>query len=381
MLRSGNCKKNSRCAAFLKLVIGLVITLTFTQSCFGVSLNKNRPFPLIIMGGHWFASAKPGYSDLSRVCDEGFTHVFSYFTAVNIEIDLATAINLAVEFALTVKENCPGMGLAIGIPRRWIYEGRLDLIEGYVSGLKQNNIAVDYWFSDEIVHQMVDEGLMLKDAERKAREAIITVKKVSNAPYIWIEPGNYNPSLSLILDVLSGLPAGVKSYDEYVISRTGRLSNSKSQKGLNSALHTLERLKSKGNVVYPVCEINNLKNMAPLEEELAAISIAFIMNGADGLVFYEERWTTTETLKSIKKISDLITFLNSIGINNFVRTKDTITSWEARSGKMTIKVVLNTTGENINTAKLLPKRSLIVWPSRGMVQALKPMDLLVYDYE
>lgn len=373
--------KKSGVLFFLMLVASLVIALSFTKPCFGVSLNKSKPFPLIIMGGHWSAGPKPGYSDLSRVCNAGFTHVFSYFTAANIDIDLAGAINLAVEFASTVKKNCPGMGLAIGIPRRWIYEGRLDLIEGYVSELKANNVAVDYWFSDELIHQMVDDGVMLKDAERKAREAIDTVKKASSAPYIWVEPGNYNPSLSLILDVLNGLPAGIKSYDEYVISRTGRLSNSKSQEGFNSALNTLHRLKSEGNVVYPVCEINHLKNMAPLEEELAAISIPLVMNGADGLVFYEERWTTIEILQSLKKISGLITFLNDVGIKNFVRTNEVITSWVAKSGKRTIKVVLNTTGKNIKIFGLLPERSKIVWPLRSMDHELKPMDLLVSYYE
>lgn len=337
------------------------------------------------MGGHWSASPKPGgYSDLSRVCDAGFTHVFSYHTEamLNSEISLAGAINNAVEFASTVKKNCPGLGLAMGIPRRWIYEGRLDLIEDYDTGLKANNVAVDYWFSDEIIHEMVNvKGLMLKDAERRAREAIETVKKVSSVPYIWIEPGNYNPRLSLILDVLSDLPAGIKSYDEYVISRTGRLSNSKSQEGFSSVLNTLKRLKSKGNVVYPVCEINNLKNMAPFEEELAAISISLVMDGADGLVFYEERWTTNEILQSLKRISGVITFINDIGAKNFVRTNEVITSWEAKSGKRTIKVVLNTTGKNIKMAEFLPERSIIVWPSPSLVQELKPMDLLVYYYE
>jgi len=325
----------------------------------------------------------PDYSDLSRVCDAGFTHVFSYYTAPGLNVDpgLDKAIDNAVEFAATVKKNCPGLGLVLGIPRRWIVKGRLDLIKAYVAGLKAHKVDVDYWLSDEMIHQMTRDGFSLKDAERRATEAVGAVNQASSAPYIWIEPGNYNKRTDAILDVLSRLPAGIKSYDEYVISRTGRLSDSR--EGFYGVLNTLKRLKSKGNTVFPVCEIgyNKKKKIAPTESEVAAISVSLLMEGADGLVFWEERWTTPEILQGMKRIDGLITFLRDVGLGNFVKTEGAYPAWEARSGKRVVRMALNTTDSNIGLAALMPKRSTVVWPPGGKKGELRPMELLVYYYE
>lgn len=370
-------------AALLTPAACLAIFVFCAQTCDAAALKNAGPFPLIIMGGRWSATYRPDYSDLSRVCGAGFTHVFSYYTEPGLGVDpgLDKAIDNAVEFAATVKKNCPGLGLVMGIPRRWIFDGRLDMIKAYVAGLNSRKVEVDYWLSDEMIHQMTREGLTLKDAERRATEAVNVVKQALSAPYIWVEPGNYNKQTDAILDVLSGLPAGIKSYDEYVISRTGRLSDSMA--GFNGVLGTLKRLKSKGNSVFPVCEIgySKKKKIAPTESEIAAISVSLMMEGADGLVFWEERWTTPEILQGIKRIEALMTFLRDVGLDNFVKTGGAYTAWEARSGKRVVRMALNTTPSNIGLAALMPKRSVVVWPPGGRTDELRPMELLVYYYE
>lgn len=343
--------------------------------------EKNERFPLIIMGGYWTAHYKPENSDLSRVCDIGFTHVFSYYNELDIKSNINTerAVGNAEEFSLTVKNSCPSLRIAMGIPRRWIYEGWIDFIKSYVMELKERSITVDYWLADEIIHEMTSTGITLEEAKGKAQATINTVKEASEAAYIWIEPGNYNPHFGTILDVLNDLPADIKAYDEYVVSRTGR-QLAESQSEFNSVLETLRRLKRKGNKVFPVCEINYLrkKDIKPTEEEIAAISIALLMEGADGLIFYEERWTTPEILLSLKKIISLIEYLNGVGVAGFVRTEDTFFSWESKNNEVITRVIINTLGTDIGLAGLLPANPVVVWPNTEKRDQLKPMELLVY---
>ena len=345
--------------------------------------SAKRSFPLIIMGGHWSAAQRPEYSNLSRICDTGFTHIFSYYTAPMLTTDISVigAVKIAEEFATLVKDRCPSLGLVLGVPRRWIYEGRVNDIESYAETISDKRISVDYWMSDEMIHEMTQKGMSLEDATHRAQSELKALKKYSAAPYVWIEPGNYNKRLSKILDVLNDLPADIKAYDEYVVSRSGRLS--RSQINFMGLVNTLKRLKSGGNAVFPVCEINfrGKKELSPTEEELATIAIALLLEGADGLIFYEERWTTHEILQSMKKIFKIVNYLNEVGIDQFVRTDNEITTWEVHQEAGTVKVLLNKTTSRLNVDKYVPRNATIIWPPKNSKRELQPMELMVYRFK
>ena len=365
----------------MRISLTLTALLCFAQLSLAAPASKIAHVPLIIMGGHWTPDSEPRDSDLSRVCNVGFTHIYSYDTeaVLTSKVTLKSAVDTATNFFSTVKSYCPHLGIVMGVPRSWIYDDRIDLVERYIKALEKRHVVVDYWYSDEMINQMVSHGMTLKDAERRARETIGIVNKMSAAPYIWAEPGNYNSRLHNILNILTYLPAGIKSYDEYIISKTGRLAQSRA--GFNSMLSTLTQLKSKGSLVFPIDEINfdKKKDMAPSEGELAAISVAQLMQGANGFMFYEERYTTPDILLGLTKIIKLLKLIDNIGVKKFIRTKDAFAAWKTTNSKQNYVVVLNTMNRKLSLVKIRPLFSSGIWATGVMKGKLMPMGLLVYS--
>ena len=337
-----------------------------------------NPFPLIIMGGRWTESKKSGYSDISRVCNAGFTHVSSYFTEslIGSNIELEKMINKVEEFSRTVLDNCPKMGLVVGVPRRWIYENRRDLISKYISEISMRNIAVDYWYSDEMIFQMVKKGLNLDEAVSRAISAIQAVRSVSNTPYIWNEPGNYSNLTRKILTNLSQFKEVVKAFDEYVISKKGKLNIT----GLYGILSTMRLLKSDGiERVFPVIEINLYKDRVPTKDELATILFSLAADGADGIIFYEERRTTLEVLDTLKDLNPVLTSI--AGTNDFKKVySDPITIWKSKAVDGTIEVILNTQKVNIDPGAFIKEKIIPLWPEADsdVWRSLDPLGVLIF---
>lgn len=134
-------------------------------------------------------------------------------------------MRVSKNFASTVKENCPHLKLVMGIPSDWIFHKRFDLINSYIESIHANKIKVDYWLSDEVINEMMKRGMDLNDAVETASQVIKIVEKKSKSKYIWIEPGNYGNRYENILNEISNIPYGIKSYDQYIISKYGRLSD------------------------------------------------------------------------------------------------------------------------------------------------------------
>lgn len=326
------------------------------------SFNEGT-FPLIIMGGRWSGTPQEQMSDLSRVCGAGFTHVSSYYTESLIDSynTLDAMVDKAVEFSSVLREHCPSLGIVVGVPRRWIYEKRTDHISKYAAALKDKGVDVSFWYSDEMIYQMVEKGLTVSEAVQRMNNAVTAVAEVSGARYIRSEPGAYTTLTRSILTELAKPDcwASIKSFDEYVISKKGSLTAS----GLTNILSTLKSLKDRGNTVFPICEINEVNGILPTEEELATILVNLMMNGADGLLFYEERRTTPEILESLAKINGLLRYLDNIGIDNFVkRTENGVTVWEASLPGRVVKVVFNSVVDNYNVDSVVKQEAKVVWP-------------------
>jgi hypothetical protein len=332
----------------MKFIFRLIMVLSLI-SC----ANATPSFPLIIMGGVWSPESKPTYSNLSRVCNIGFTHAFSYITEPNIGESRSVTIQVKVskQFADVIQNNCPQLGLVMGIPRDWIYHNRFDLISEYIESLQKNNIKVDYWLSDEVINAMINHGMKLESATQRASQIISFVENKSHVRYIWIEPGNYAPQYESILNNLSNIKSGIKSYDQYIISNDGNLANSVDKFNLLNT--TLINLKQK-NIVFPVCKIGVSANKVnyPTEEEFNSILVSLLMNRADGFVFWEERWTNNQTLALLQSSLKLITQIQNIGITRFSLIKSKPAIWKAYKNGVAYQIIINNTNESVHFHKI-----------------------------
>lgn len=322
-------------------------------------------FPLIIMGGVWYPESRPTYSNLSRICNVGFTHVFSYITEPNIDESrsVATQVNVSKQFANVVQKNCPQLGLVMGIPSDWIYHNRFDLINEYIESLQKNNIKVDYWLSDEVINSMINHGMKLESATQRASQVLSFVERKSSAKYIWIEPGNYGEKYESILNNLSNIKSGIKSYDQYIISKYGDLASSIDK--FNILNTTLINLKQKNNV-FPVCELGAGTNKAryPTENEFNSILISLLMNRADGFIFWEERWTNNQTLSLLEKSLSFIAQIQKIGVNKFTMITSNPDVWEANRDGIIYQIIINNTNESIKFYGLDNESSFVLLPTQ-----------------
>lgn len=326
----------------MKFIYRLVIFTFFIANAIGKNV-----FPLIIMGGTWSPESRPKYSNLSRVCNIGFTHAFSYITEPNIgeSRSLDSQVRVSIDFANTINNNCPQLAIVMGIPSDWIYLNRGDLITQFIESLNYHHIKVAYWLSDEVIYNMVNHGMSLESATIRAASIINLVEKKSGVQYIWIEPGNYGPNFAKILNKLSTIPFGIKSYDQYFIDKYGRLSNAIPQFNiLNSTLITFQQSK-----VFPVCAINynNKTNNGPNQEELNSILMSLYLNGADGFIFWEERWTTDQILGYLRNTFSLLKSIDQIGKKKFIKKSDYPMQWLAHSSKKDYLVTINNTNKEL----------------------------------
>jgi hypothetical protein len=372
-----------------KYAIIILVSLSFSIDSIAYASQKPGPhIPLIIMGGRWSETYREKYSDLSRVCNAGFTHVFSFSTESSISARFApqsmmNMVNLVVELAALVQRDCPDMGLVVGIPRAWIYEERSATIKQYILAIEERGIPVDYWFSDEMILQMVRSGLSLEKAVDRARKAVETVKEVSDVPYIWNEAGRYNDLTKSIIGELARLDSvAVKAFDEYIISKKGRLT----QSGLSSVRNTLKILKGQKNIVFPVCEINRIRGIEPGEEDLATELVTLLMDGADGFLFYEERLSTPAILQRLGKINKLLAYLQDAGVRNFQKKTDSrYTVWIARLADRVVYILFNSGTSVLETSTIIPERAVIQWPLNAEKEyaksPLKAMEIRVVTEE
>jgi hypothetical protein len=369
---------------FWKRFILIIAILFIASEPVAVAAEKVQ-MPLIIMGGRWSGIYRPEYSDLSRVCHAGFTHVFSFSIESSINAKFApqsmlNTVNLVEELASLVQRDCPELVLVVGIPRAWIYRERYATIKKYILAIADRGIAVDYWYSDEMILQMVRLGFSLEKAVDRARKTVEAVKEVSDVPYIWNEAGRYNSLTKSIVRELAQLDIiAVKAFDEYTISKKGRLT----QKGLSSIRGTLEILKGKNNIVFPILEINRTRGVEPGQEELATLLVTMMMDGARGFIFYEERLSTIKILQRLAKVNALVSYLENTEIHNFqkkIYSRHTI--WKTRSADRIISVIFNSGTSELNTSSIVPKGAVIRWPlnTNDYVQKslLKPLEILVF---
>lgn len=321
----------------------------------------NNSFPLIIMGGVWSPESKPTYSNLSRVCDIGFTHIFSYITEPNVSESrsVATQVNVSKQFSDVVKKNCPQLGLVMGIPSEWIYNERFDLINDYIESLHSNNVKVDYWLSDEVINSMMNSGVQLTDAVERASYVMEFVESISNTKYIWIEPGNYGNKYSNILSYLGNIPFGIKSYDQYIVSSYGSISMALDKFNLLNS--TLVNLNVKSNV-FPVCDISKGKDSAHsyTQNDLDVILVSLLMNHASGFVFWEERWTDEHTLKLIRNSLGLINKIQEEGVANFTSFYNYPMIWKFNQKF----IVINNTESIVNVDKYISKHNAKLLPGQ-----------------
>ena len=205
--------------------------------------------------------------------------------------------------------------------------------------------------------------MRLESATQRASQVMSFVESKSHAKYIWIEPGNYGSHYESILNNLSNLKSGVKSYDQYIISKYGNLANAVDKFNLLNT--TLVNLKQK-NSVFPVCEIGGSGNQVhyPTEGEFNSILVSLLMNKADGFVFWEERWTNNKTLASLQRSLNLIAKIQKIGVTRFNLITNEPVVWSAHRNGLTYKVIINNTKKSINLQKINIKSDDVLIPTQ-----------------
>jgi hypothetical protein len=282
--------------------------------------------------------------------------VFSYITEPNIgeSRSVATQLTVSKQFASVVKSNCQKLGLIMGIPSDWIYQNRFDLISAYIESLQENDIHVDYWLSDEVINGMINHGMTLESATQRASNVISFIENKSHVKYIWIEPGNYGPKYAGILDNLGNIKGGIKAYDQYLISRYGSLKNS--GKAFNVLNNTLIKLKNK-NQVFPVCEIavNKNNHIEPTEQDLRTILISLYLNGANGFIFWEERWTTNNVLAALRQVILQLKTLEDVGQENIKLISINPEIWSIGKQKL---ILINRSESDILSTSILAVQSM-----------------------
>lgn len=352
-------------------------------SNYGIYASPSGQLPLIIMGGRWITDPDSQYSHLKQICDIGFTHVSSYYTESQIDtnITLDLMVERASEFAASVKKTCPSLSLVIGLPRKWIYKDQSRLIQKYISRIGQMDIEVDFWYSDEMILQMVRKGVRIDQASDKLSRTASLLSKHSGVPYIVIEAGNYNNQTLWILRKLSEIDQiPIKSFNEYPVSKYGRLTRS----GLKSIIKSLNIIKKESNIVFPVCGIHEIDGKTVSRNELATILLSLLMNGANGFFFYEDRRTTPQILQYLTELNPLISKIHRMGILNFVfKESELLLCWQNQLNSKRINIWINTGNQKVSIPLQTPERQFILWPQKMAVLKrefeLNPLSTLIVE--
>jgi len=362
---------------FCHIISGILLVIA-------VSSHANQAnFPLIIMGGRWIDDKASQYSQLDQICHSGFTHVSSYFTESKIDtaVTLEQMVERTTEFADNVKKICPALSITVGLPRNWIFNGQEQMIQSFIRHIEQLRLGMGYWYSDEMILQMMRKGLTLERAANRIVRIANIVSNHSIYPYIVIEAGNYDHITRQTLKKLRKLDAiTIKSFDEYPISKTGKLN----ARGLDSLINSLELLKSYGNIVFPVCGIHVAKSTPPSNNDITTMLFAMLMNGADGFFFYEERRATPDTIEHLGCVNPLLLKIHSLGVKNFkFKSSGSAWYWEGSFNLRKLTIVINNGSHDLNVLIRQSQNRLVIWPDNMQVHSkgvkLKPLTTLIFE--